>query len=87
MRIGLLTWAYPPEKSGLSRAAREITQALAQAGHDVRVFTMDRRTHERDGAVEVIGCGVGEGSIAARLRKLAGIGHLVGPLEIGRAHV
>ncbi len=85
MRIGLLTWAYPPEKSGLSRAAREITQALAQAGHDVCVFTMDRRTRERDGAVEVIGCGVGEGSIAARLRKLAGIGHLAGPLAFHRA--
>ncbi len=85
MRIGLLTWAYPPEKSGLSRAAREIGQALAQAGHDVRVFTMDRRTRERDGAVEIIGCGVADGSLAARVRKVAGIGHLVGPVTFLRA--
>ncbi len=85
MRIGLLAWAYPPEKSGLSRAAREIAQALAQAGHDVRVFAMDRRTRERDGAVEVIGCGLRDGSPAARLRQVAGIGHLVGPLAFLRA--
>ncbi len=85
MKIGLLTWAYPPEKSGLSRAAREITQALAQAGHDVRLFTMDRRTREQDGAVEVIGCGVAEGSLAARVRKVAGIGHLIGPAAFRRA--
>ncbi|MEG3165356.1 glycosyltransferase family 4 protein [Sphingomonas sp. PB2P19] len=85
LTIGLLTWAYPPEKSGLSRAAREIAQALAQAGHDVRVFTMDRRDRTNDGAVEVIGCGVGEHSGPARLRKLAGIGHAVGPLAFLRA--
>ena len=85
MRIGLLTWAYPPEKSGLSRAAREIAQALAQAGHDVRVFTMDRQTRESDGAVGVIGCGVRDGSFAAGVRKLAGIGHLVGPIAFHRA--
>lgn len=85
MRIGLLTWAYPPEKSGLSRAAREIAQALAQAGHDVRLFTMDRRTRDRDGAVEVIGCGVADGTLPARLRALAGVGHVVGPLAFLRA--
>jgi glycosyltransferase involved in cell wall biosynthesis len=85
MRIGLLSWAYPPEKSGLSRAAREITQALADAGHDVRVFTMDRRGRARDGAVEVIGCGFAEGSLAARLRTIPGFGHIVGPLAFRRA--
>jgi glycogen(starch) synthase len=85
MRIGLLTWAYPPEESGLSRAAREITQALAEDGHDVRLFTMDRRTREHDGAVEVIGCGLAKGSLPARVRKVAGIGHLVGRLAFLRA--
>lgn len=55
MRVGVITWAYPPEKSGLSRAAREIAQALAEAGHDVRVVTMDRADRSMDGAVEVVG--------------------------------
>jgi glycogen(starch) synthase len=85
VRVGLVTWAYPPEKSGLSRAAREIAQALAEAGHDVRVFTMDRQTRGRDGAVETIGCGVREGSVAAEVRKAAGIGHLIGPMAFRRA--
>lgn len=85
MRIGLLTWAYPPEKSGLTRAAREIAQSLAGAGHDVTVFTMDRREHGRDGRVEVIGCAPREGSLPARIRKIAAIGHLVAPLAFRRA--
>ena len=85
MRIALLTWAYPPEKSGLTRAAREIAQSLADAGNDVSVFAMDRREDSRDGRVSVIGCGLREGSLAARLRKIAGIGHLVAPFAFRRA--
>ncbi len=82
MRIALLTWAYPPEKSGLSRAAAEIAQALAGAGHDVRVVTMDRTGRGWDGAVEVIGA-VEQGWLA-RLRCWPGIGHLCGPAMIAR---
>ncbi len=85
MRIALLTWAYPPEKSGLTRAAREIAQSLAETGNDVCVFTMDRREDSSDGRVSVIGCGLREGSFAARLRKVAGIGHLVAPFAFRRA--
>ncbi len=82
MRIGLLSWAYPPEKSGLSRAAGEIAQALAGAGHDVRVVTMDRADRSFDGPVEVIGAA--SGGVLARLRRWPGIGHAAGPAMIAR---
>ncbi|MGN5375655.1 glycosyltransferase [Sphingomonas hankookensis] len=82
MRIGLISWAYPPEKSGLSRAACEIAQALAGAGHDVRVVTMDRTDRSMDGAVEVVGARAG--GWLARARRLPGIGHLCGPAMIAR---
>lgn len=82
MRIGLLTWSYPPEKSGLSRAAAEIAHALAEAGHDVRVVTMDRTGRARDGTVEVVGA-VEKGWLA-RLRRWPGIGHLCGPAMVAR---
>ena len=36
MRVGVITWAYPPEKSGLSRAAREI------ARQDIRTVEVGR---------------------------------------------
>ena len=85
MRIALLTWAYPPEKSGLTRAASEIAQSLAGAGHDVTVFTMDRRDDSRDGRVTVVGCGLRDGGLRARLRKVAALGHLVAPLVFRRA--
>ena len=85
MRIGLLTWAYPPEKSGLTRAAREIAQALAGEGHRVTVFTMDRRGRSSDGAVDVVGCGLRPGSLAARLRTVAAVGHLVAPIAFRAA--
>lgn len=82
MRVGLLTWAYPPEKSGLSRAASEIAQALAEAGHDVRVVTMDRSGRAMDGAVEVVGAQA-DGWLA-RMRRWPAIGHLCGPAMIAR---
>lgn len=82
MRIGILSWAYPPEKSGLSRAASEIAQALAEAGHDVRVVTMDRTGRGMDGNVEVIGAS--EAGWLARLRRWPGIGHFCGPAMIAR---
>ncbi len=82
MRVGIVTWAYPPEKSGLSRAAREIAQALAEAGHDVRVVTMDRDDRTMDGAVEVVGARA-DGWLA-RIRRWPAIGHLCGPAMIAR---
>ena len=83
MNIGLLTWAYPPEKSGLSRAAREIAQSLAAAAHDVRVITLDRAGRDQNGTVEVIGAA--PGPLIERLRGIAGAGHIVGPLAFVRA--
>lgn len=82
MRIGLLCWTYPPEKSGLSRAAQEIAQSLAQAGNEVRVVTLDRAGRTFDGRVEVIGA-ARQGALA-RLRRLPGIGHLAGPAMFAR---
>lgn len=82
MRVGVITWAYPPEKSGLSRAAREIAQALAEAGHDVRVVTMDRADRSMDGAVEVVGAQADDW--LARLRRWPAIGHLCGPAMVAR---
>ena len=79
LRIGILTWEYPPAASGLPRAAREIAQSLAQAGQDVRVLTLDRDGRERDGAVEVIGRTVPSTSPLGRLRRWAAIGHLAAP--------
>lgn len=46
---------------------------------------MDRREDSRDGRVTVIGCGLRQGSWAARLRTVAGIGHIVAPLAFRRA--
>jgi glycogen(starch) synthase len=85
VRVALLTWAYPPEKSGLTRAAREIAQSLATAGHEVTVFTMDRQEDGRDGRVAVIGCGLRDGSAASRLRKIAAVGHVIAPLAFRSA--
>lgn len=82
MRVGIITWAYPPEKSGLSRAAREIAQALAEAGHDVRVVTMDRADRSMDGAVEVVGAQADDW--LAKLRRWPAIGHLCGPAMVAR---
>ncbi|WP_076069090.1 glycosyltransferase family 4 protein [Sphingomonas montana] len=85
MEIGLLSWSYHPEQSGLAVAAREIAQALAAAGHAVRVLTFDRTGREADGAVSVIGCAVRAGGVLARLRGVPAAGHLVGPWAIARA--
>ncbi len=79
----MLTWSYPPEKSGLARAAREIAQSLTEAGHDVRVITLDRSSREHDGAVEVIGAA--PGCLLDRLRWIAGAGHVFGSLAFARA--
>lgn len=89
MRIGLLSWAYAPEKSGLSRAAREIAQSLAAAGHDVRVITLDRDDRSFDGRVEIIGAAQERGMLPW-LRRRPGIGHLAAPamfaLAVRRLH-
>ena len=83
LTVGLLTWALPPEKSGLSRAALEIAHSVAEAGADVRVFTLDRSRRERDGALEIIGCAPRGG--LAWLRQGAAVGHLAAPLAFRAA--
>ncbi|MFD1950843.1 glycosyltransferase family 4 protein [Sphingomonas arantia] len=85
MEVGVISWTYPPEKSGLSVAAREIAQSLAEAGHGVRVLTFDRSGRAMDGAVTVIGCALPAGGALARLRGLPATGHLVGPWAMARA--
>lgn len=82
--IGVLSFEYPPSRSGLPRAAREIAQALAGAGQRVRVLTLDRSGREWDGEVEVIGCRLDSRRTAARLRRLAGVGHLIAPAAFRR---
>ena len=77
--IGILAWEYPPAASGLPRAAREIAQSLAQADQDVRVLTLDRDGHERDGGVEVIGRTLSPTSPLGHMRRWAAIGHLAAP--------
>ena len=84
LRIGILTWEYPPAASGLPRAAREIAQALGDAGQDVRVLTLDRDARERDEAVEVVGRTVRPASSEGWWRRRAAIGHLVGPRALRR---
>ena len=85
LATALLTWEYPPSTSGLPRAAREIAQSLAGAGHDVRVVTLDREGVEHDGAVEVHGAR-GDLSGALRwLRRRAAVGHLAAPLAFRAA--
>ena len=85
LALGLLAWDYPPSASGLAVAAREIAESLVEAGHDVRVFTLDRSGHERIGGVELIGCRPAARSVAAGLRRFGGIGHLVAPAAFLRA--
>ena len=80
LAVGLLTWEYPPATSGLPRAAREIAQALGEAGHDVRVLTLDRDGRERDGPVEVVGRRIDPSSGLGRLRRRMAVGHLAAPL-------
>ena len=84
LRIGLLTWEYPPAASGLPRAAREVAQALSEAGQDVRVLTLDRDERHADGAVEVIGLTIPPGSPLGWLRRRAAIGHLAAPRAFHR---
>lgn len=85
MRTGLLAWDYPPAPSGLSTAAREIAESLAEAGADVTVFTLDRRGRERVGGVTVEGLALPPGGRLARLRLWGSIGHLAAPLAFRRA--
>ena len=40
MRIGMLSWEYPPRiVGGIARHVEELSEALASQGHDVHVFT------------------------------------------------
>ena len=84
LRIALLTWEYPPASSGLPRAAREVAQALAGAGQDVRVLALDRDERSRDGDVEVVGARVAQASKLGRMRRRMAIGHLAAPIAFHR---
>ena len=79
LSLGLLAWDYPPSASGLAVAAREIAESLVEAGQSVRLFTLDRSDQMTLGGVEVIGCRPKDASPTARVRRLAGIGHLAAP--------
>ena len=85
LRTALLAWDYPPAPSGLSTAAREIAEGLAEVGTAVTVFTLDRTGREMDGAVSVVGCALAPGSGLARLRRWGSLGHLAAPLAFRRA--
>ncbi|MGU3537972.1 glycosyltransferase family 4 protein [Methylobacterium sp. A54F] len=85
MRTALLAWDYPPAPSGLSTAAREIAESLAEAGADVTVFTLDRSGREQAGGVTVVGLAIPPGSALARLRLWGSAGHLAAPLAFRRA--
>ncbi len=42
MRIGMLSWEYPPRiVGGIARHVEELSQALVRRGHEVHVFTAD----------------------------------------------
>lgn len=85
MRTALLAWDYPPAPSGLSSAAREIAESLAESGADVTVFTLDRGGRERVGGVTVEGLALPPDGGLARLRGWGSIGHLAAPLAFRRA--
>ncbi len=85
MRTALLTWDYPPAPSGLSTAAREIAESLAEAGADVTVFTLDRAGTERVEGVTVAGLALPPAGGLARLRRWGSVGHLAAPLAFRRA--
>ena len=85
MRTALLAWDYPPAPSGLSTAAREIAESLAEAGAEVTVFTLDRSGRERVGGVTLVGLALPPGGPLARLRLWGSAGHLAAPLAFRRA--
>ena len=85
MRTALLAWDYPPSPSGLSTAAREIAESLAEAGAEVTVFTLDRTGPARVGGVTLADLALPPGSPLARLRLWGSAGHLAAPLAFRRA--
>ncbi|GHD18093.1 glycosyltransferase family 4 protein [Tianweitania populi] len=85
MRTALLAWDYPPSPSGLSTAAREIAESLAEAGADATVFTMDRTGREIVNGVTIIGCAIPEKTMLAKLRLFGGIGHMAAPSAFRQA--
>ncbi|MGB7404963.1 MAG: glycosyltransferase family 4 protein [Pacificimonas sp.] len=83
--IGILTWAYPPEKSGLSRAAREIAEALAETGQRVRVLTLDRDGTDGCENLRIVGVLKHLGWAKRLLRRAPAAGHLAAPLAFRAA--
>ncbi|KQT52762.1 MULTISPECIES: glycosyltransferase family 4 protein [unclassified Aureimonas] len=76
MRTALIAWDYPPSPTGLSTAAREIAESLAEAGTDVTVFTLDRSGRSQSAGVSIVGCEIG---------KRSPLGPLAAPLAVRRA--
>lgn len=86
MRVALLTWDFPPQPSGLGRAASEIAHGLVANGADVTVFTMDRDADTVSESTGLSVTGVGRGVSDLRgFRNLAAAGHLVAPSVFARA--
>ncbi|MCJ2071269.1 glycosyltransferase family 4 protein [Methylobacterium sp. J-030] len=85
MRTALLAWDYPPSPSGLSTAAREIAESLAEAGAEATIFTLDRTGRTQVNGVTVLGLALPAGSPLARLRSWGSAGHLAAPLAFRRA--
>ena len=85
MRTALLAWDYPPSPSGLSTAAREIAESLAEAGAEATVFTLDRIGRTTVNGVTIVGLALPTQSPLARLRLWGSAGHLAAPLAFRRA--
>ncbi|MCQ8184451.1 glycosyltransferase family 4 protein [Parvularcula maris] len=84
MRVGLITWDYPPQPTGLGRAAGEIAAGLRAEGAEVTVFTLDRGGEEIAEGIGLIGCAVSERSALGVLRPRMAAGHLAVPWRIKR---
>ncbi len=85
MRVALLSWDFPPEPTGLGRAASEIAYGLAGHGAEVTVFSADRSGTEETAFGRMIGCAPAKTGLPAFLRKRAAIGHLVAPAAFASA--
>ncbi|MBB4658339.1 glycosyltransferase family 4 protein [Parvularcula dongshanensis] len=85
LRTALLAWDYPPAKSGLAMAAREVAESLAARGHDVTVLALDRTDDEEAGGVRVLGAGRHMTGDLKALRERAGTGHLAAPIAFAEA--
>lgn len=86
MRVALLTWFYPPGRSGLGRAAHLIAHGLRDVGCSVTVVAASRPTGSRESEadIDIIGCAPPQEGLASVLRRRACVGHLVAPWYFAR---